>query len=137
MPALVNKLLVALACLSAALAPMFTNVVLCTAANGHVAIERAHDTTGCPEAQTSTTNTSDEAPCTDVPVPRDELTVQISKLQSPEADRVPLPPFLYVALTAFVLGSVDVSAHPPNAFDTPPATSLASALALRSTVLLI
>lgn len=135
---LVNKLIVALACLSAVLAPVFANSVLCVGGNGHMAVERAHETTGCPElAGVLPPQSSDGAPCNDVPVPSDELVVQNSRLSQSEADWVLVPPLLDAALATIFIAQADLPVHPPSIEDSPLATSPAVAQGLRTTVLLI
>ena len=137
MTLLVNKLVVALACLSAVFAPMFTDMVLCTADNGHVAVERAHDAAGCPESsEPATGHESDDAPCSDIPIPSDNLTVQDAKIRAAEMDRVLAPTILYASLVTLAMGDVNPPVLQPSVLDSPPALR-GAALGVRTTVLLI
>ena len=134
----VNKLVVVLACLSAAFAPMFTDMVLCAGDNGHVAVERAHDATGCPEStDASTEHKSDSEPCSDTPIPPDNLTVQDAKTRASEMDRVLAPTVLFASLVALNMSDTNHLVRQPSILDSPPAALRGAALGVRTTVLLI
>lgn len=135
---LVNKLIVALACLSAALAPAFASSVLCVGPNGHVAVEQAEEAADCREAlAVLAAQRSDPTPCTDIPIPQDESVVQNTRLSPSETDWVVMPPLLDAALATILTAQADRSVRPPSIIDSPLATSPAVAQGVRTTVLLI